>query len=42
PMSIDHLPNFATWQKPIWYNKMVDKVVEVNPELSFIRELFNS
>ena len=42
PMAIDHLPNFATWQKPIWYNKMVDKVVEVNPELSFIRELFNS
>ncbi|MBI0060576.1 hypothetical protein H3T83_05190 [Gilliamella sp. M0320] len=42
PMAIDHLPNFATWQKPMWYNKMVDKVVEVNPELSFIRELFNS
>ena len=42
PMAIDHLPNFATWQKPMWYNKMVDKVIEVNPELSFIRELFNS
>ncbi|MBI0156867.1 hypothetical protein [Gilliamella sp. M0364] len=42
PMAIDHFPNFATWQKPMWYNKMVDKVVEVNPELSFIRELFNS
>ena len=42
PMAIDHLPNFATWQKPMWYNKMVDKVVEVNPELSFIRELFKS
>ena len=42
PMAIDHLPNFATWQKPIWYNKMVDKAIEVNPELSFIRELFKS
>ncbi|OCG09616.1 hypothetical protein A9G15_00760 [Gilliamella apis] len=42
PMAIDHFPNFATWQKPMWYNKMVDKVIEVNPELSFIRELFNS
>ncbi|WP_217332024.1 hypothetical protein, partial [Gilliamella apis] len=42
PMTIDHLPNFATWQKPMWYNKMVDKVIEVNPELSFIRELFKS
>ncbi|OCF97635.1 hypothetical protein [Gilliamella apicola] len=42
PMAIDHFPNFATWQKPMWYNKMVDKVVEVNPELSFIRELFKS
>ena len=42
PMAIDHLPNFATWQKPMWYNKMVDKVIEVNPELSFIRELFKS
>ena len=42
PMAIDHLLNFATWQKPMWYNKMVDKVVEVNPELSFIRELFKS
>ncbi|WP_217332444.1 hypothetical protein, partial [Gilliamella apis] len=42
PMAIDHFPNFATWQKPMWYNKMVDKVIEVNPELRFIRELFNS
>ena len=42
PMAIDHLLNFATWKKPMWYNKMVDKVIEVNPELSFIRELFNS
>ncbi|MBI0060575.1 hypothetical protein H3T83_05185 [Gilliamella sp. M0320] len=42
PMAIDHFPYFATWQKPMWYNKMVDKVIEVNPELSFIRELFNS
>ncbi|WP_165755917.1 hypothetical protein [Gilliamella apis] len=42
PMAIDHLLNFATWKKPMWYNKMVDKVIEVNPELSFIRELFKS
>ncbi|PXZ05180.1 hypothetical protein DKK70_13450 [Gilliamella apicola] len=42
PMAINHFPNFATWQKPMWYNKMVDKVIEVNPELSFIRELFKS
>ena len=42
PMAIDHFPNFATWQKPMWFDKMVDKVIEVNPELNFIKELFNS
>ena len=42
PMAIDHFPNFATWQKPMWFDKLVDKVIEVNPELNFIKELFNS
>lgn len=42
PMAIDHYPNFVTWQKPMWFDKLVDKVIEVNPELNFIKELFNS
>ena len=42
PMAIDHRPNFALWQKPEWFDGLVDKVTEINPELNFVREWFKS
>jgi len=39
-MAIDHYPNFALWQKPEWFDGLVDKVTEINPELNFIKEWF--
>lgn len=40
-MAMDHYPNFATWQKPEWFNELIDRVTEVNPELNFVKEWFN-
>jgi len=40
PMAIDHRPNFALWQKPEWFDGLVDKVTEINPELNFVKEWF--
>ena len=40
PMAIDHRPNFALWQKLEWFDELVDKVTEINPELNFIKEWF--
>jgi len=39
-MAIDHRPNFVLWQKPEWFDELVDKVTAVNPELNFIKEWF--
>jgi len=39
-MAIDHRPNFAVWQKPQWFEPLVSRIIEVNPELGFVREWF--
>lgn len=40
PMAIDHRPNFALWQKPEWFDVLINKVAEVNPELNFVKAWF--
>lgn len=41
-MAIYHRPNFASWQKPEWFDVLVNKVTEVNPELNFVKGWFKS
>ncbi|MFN3070382.1 hypothetical protein ACKWMY_20015 [Serratia sp. J2] len=41
PMAIDHRPDFNQWQKPEWFQPVMDKLKEANPALAFLPDLFN-
>lgn len=40
PMAIDHRPDFNQWQKPEWFQPVMDKLKEANPALAFLPDLF--
>lgn len=40
PMAIEHRPDFSQWKAPEWFYPLLDKLIAVNPKISFVRELF--
>jgi hypothetical protein len=40
PMAIDHRPDFSQWQAPEWFYPLLEKLIAVNPKISFVNELF--
>lgn len=33
-------PDFSQWQKPDWFEDFCEKLFEVNPDISFVRDIF--
>ncbi|QPK18969.1 hypothetical protein PB20LOC_016130 [Pectobacterium parmentieri] len=40
PMAIDHHPDFSQWQAPEWFYPLLDKLIAINPKISFAKDLF--
>ncbi|AYH02956.1 hypothetical protein [Pectobacterium parmentieri] len=40
PMAIDHRPDFSQWQAPEWFYPLLDKLIAINPKISFAKDLF--
>ncbi|MBL5906134.1 hypothetical protein [Serratia fonticola] len=40
PMAIDHRPDFSQWQAPEWFYPLLDKLIAINPKISFVNDLF--
>ncbi|AOR62481.1 hypothetical protein [Pectobacterium wasabiae] len=40
PMAIDHHPDFSQWQAPEWFYPLLDKLIAINPKITFVRDLF--
>ncbi|MFL3317323.1 hypothetical protein [Klebsiella michiganensis] len=41
PMAMEHIPDFASWQRWDWFDPLLDFVAEKKPELAFLKTLFN-
>ncbi|EBS0107088.1 hypothetical protein DTV23_26225, partial [Salmonella enterica subsp. enterica serovar Heidelberg] len=40
PMTTANCPDFSQWQRPEWFNPLVDFLAQRRPELAFLRHLF--
>ncbi|VUS79503.1 hypothetical protein [Klebsiella spallanzanii] len=40
PLATEHRADFSKWNAPDWFYPLVDKLISVNPQLDFTRELF--
>jgi hypothetical protein len=40
PMAINHRPDFSQWQAPEWFYPLLDKLIAINPKISFVNDLF--
>ncbi|AYH05030.1 hypothetical protein [Pectobacterium parmentieri] len=40
PMAINHHPDFNQWKAPEWFYPLLDKLIAINPKISFVKDLF--
>ncbi|CAI1083404.1 Uncharacterised protein [Serratia fonticola] len=40
PMAINHRPDFSQWKAPEWFYPLLDKLIAINPKISFVNDLF--